>query len=79
LSYVQNLILRVRDNGRGVPPDVAANGKEEHFGPVGMRERAARLTFSSPQGSGTLIELVVPEKIAFREGRSSVPSFNEAS
>jgi ligand-binding sensor domain-containing protein len=78
LSYVQNLILRVLDNGRGISPDVLAEGKEGHFGLVGMRERAerlrARLTFSSPQGSGTLVELIVPEKIAFRDGRSSVSS-----
>ena len=76
LSYAQNLILRVRDNGRGIPPDIAASGKEGHFGLVGMRERAqrlrARLTFSSPQGSGTLVELVVPEKIAFRSSLSSL-------
>ena len=78
LSYVQNLILRVLDNGRGISSDLLADGKEGHFGLVGMRERAerlrARLTFSSPQGSGTLVELIVPEKIAFREGRSSVSS-----
>jgi ligand-binding sensor domain-containing protein/signal transduction histidine kinase len=78
LSYVQNLVLRVRDNGKGIPRDIAANGKAGHFGLLGMRERAAklraRLTFSSPQGSGTLVELVVPEKIAFRQGRSSVSS-----
>jgi signal transduction histidine kinase len=77
LSYVQNLVLRVRDNGKGIPPEVALNGKEGHFGLVG-RERAARLrarlTFSSPQGLGTLVELVVPEKIAFRQGRSSISS-----
>jgi ligand-binding sensor domain-containing protein/signal transduction histidine kinase len=75
LSYMQNLILRVRDNGIGIPPDIVANGKEGHFGLVGMRERAAKLraklTFSSPGGSGALVELVVPEKIAFRQRRSS--------
>jgi signal transduction histidine kinase len=78
LSYVQNLVLRVRDNGKGIPRDIAANGKAGHFGLLGMRERAAKLraklTLSSPQGAGTLVELVVPEKIAFRQGRSSVSS-----
>ncbi|HTB15492.1 MAG TPA: two-component regulator propeller domain-containing protein [Bryobacteraceae bacterium] len=73
LSYVQNLILRVRDNGMGIPAEMVAKGKEGHFGLLGMRERAARLraklTFSSPGGSGTLVELIVPEKIAFRQGR----------
>jgi signal transduction histidine kinase len=57
----------------GIPAEMVAKGKEGHFGLLGMRERAARLraklTFSSPGGSGTLVELIVPEKIAFRQGR----------
>jgi signal transduction histidine kinase len=69
LSYAQNLILRVRDNGKGIAPEIVANGKAGHFGLIGMRERAAKLraklTLSSPRGSGTLVELVVPQRIAF--------------
>jgi ligand-binding sensor domain-containing protein/signal transduction histidine kinase len=69
LSYAQNLILRVRDNGKGIAPEIVANGKAGHFGLIGMRERAAKLraklTLSSPHGSGTLVELVVPQRIAF--------------
>lgn len=71
LSYIQDLILRVRDNGRGISTEVAAHGKEGHFGLVGVRERAARLraklTFSSPRGLGTLVELIVPHRVAFSE------------
>jgi signal transduction histidine kinase len=69
LSYTRGLVLRVRDNGKGIAAEIAINGKAGHFGLIGMRERAARLraklTLSSPRGSGTLVELVVPERIAF--------------
>jgi signal transduction histidine kinase/ligand-binding sensor domain-containing protein len=71
LSYAGDLILRVRDNGKGIEPDVAQKGKDGHFGLAGMRERAARmrgrLTISSPSknGVGTQIELVVSDRIAF--------------
>ena len=71
LSYVGNLTLRVRDNGKGVEPDVAAEGKGGHFGLIGMYERASRvrgkLTLSSSPGVGTEVELVVPRKIAFQQ------------
>jgi len=43
------LLLRVRDNGRGLPPDWQRPG---HFGVRGMRERAAAL--------GGSLELQVP-------------------
>ena len=69
LSYVKDLILRVRDDGKGMPADVAAEGKDGHFGVIGMRERAerlrAKLTFSTPRGTGTLVQLIVPQQIAF--------------
>ena len=69
LSYTRGLVLRVLDNGKGLAADIAINGKAGHFGLIGMRERAARLqarlTLSSPRGSGTLVELVVQERIAF--------------
>lgn len=71
LSYVEDLTLRVRDNGKGIDPDVAAKGKDGHFGLVGMYERASRvrgkLSISSSPGAGTEVELVVPRKIAFQQ------------
>ncbi len=64
LSYVDNLVLRVRDNSKGIDPDVAAQGKGGHFGVIGIYERASRirgkLTLSSSPGIGTELELVVP-------------------
>ena len=56
------LVLRVRDNGVGLAPDVA--GKPASLGMVGMLERAAdvggRLEFHSSSGQGTEVELRVP-------------------
>jgi ligand-binding sensor domain-containing protein/signal transduction histidine kinase len=69
LSYAKSLTLSVKDNGKGIDPDVAANGKSGHFGLIGMYERARRirgkLTISSSTGLGTEVKLVVPRKIAF--------------
>ncbi|MGC2659404.1 MAG: two-component regulator propeller domain-containing protein [Bryobacteraceae bacterium] len=69
LSYVEDLVLRIFDNGTGIPADVALKGKAGHFGLTGMYERAARLrgrlTVSSSPRAGTQIELVVPDRIAF--------------
>jgi hypothetical protein len=71
LSYAKNLTLRVRDNGKGIDPDVAAKGKGGHFGLIGMYERASRvrgkLTLTSSPGVGTEVELVVPRNIAFQQ------------
>lgn len=69
LTYGRNLTLRVKDNGAGIDPVVADQGKQGHFGLQGMRERAARIggTFiltSSPD-VGTKIRLVVPGNIIF--------------
>jgi len=68
LTYGANLILSIRDNGKGIERDVAARGKDGHFGVIGMYERAeklrARLTISSQKGSGTEVVLVVPGKFA---------------
>ena len=69
LRYAQDLSLRVKDNGVGINPAVAAEGREGHFGLQGMRERAARigakLNIISSETSGTEITLVVPGGIIF--------------
>src|SRR5262249_43170268 len=54
----RQLRLGVRDDGRGIAPEVlSAGGREGHFGMHGMRERAkvigGKLTVWSAQGSGT--------------------------
>jgi signal transduction histidine kinase len=70
LTYAEDLILRVRDNGIGIDPAVAGEGKEGHFGLQGMQERADRivskLTVESSKLSGTEIKLVVPGSIIYR-------------
>ena len=73
LSYAKRFTLRVRDNGKGIDPDVAAKGKEGHFGLQGMQERAKRvggkLSLFSSSGSGSEVELIVPGRLAFRGRR----------
>lgn len=63
------LRLLVRDDGRGIDPQVLEAGREGHWGLSGMRERAesmgARLKVWSRAGAGTEVELSVPNEIAF--------------
>ena len=70
LSYVHDLVVRVRDNGRGFDSGIAAP-TPGHFGLLGMHERAARirgkLTISTPAGGGTQVELIVPRSVVFHE------------
>jgi signal transduction histidine kinase/ligand-binding sensor domain-containing protein len=69
LKYDQDLVIRVKDNGKGIDAQVAEEGKDGHFGLTGMRERAARIgakfTLATSPTSGTEITLVVPGDIAF--------------
>ena len=74
LSYGDNLVFSVRDNGRGIDPEVASHGKNDHFGLQGMRERARQccgtLTISSSKDSGTRVELRIPGDRVFLNGHS---------
>ena len=69
--------LFVRDDGGGIEPNVLREGRDDHWGLVGMRERAdrigARLHVFSRPSAGTEIEVDVPAKVAFR-GPSKRPS-----
>lgn len=71
LKYAQDLSVHVKDDGAGIAPEVAANGKQGHFGLKGMRERAAqmgaKLTIDSSPDSGTEIMLVVPGNLVYRK------------
>jgi signal transduction histidine kinase len=71
LHYGQDLTLRVHDNGIGIEPTVANQGKDGHFGIRGMRERAARIgahfTIVNSPASGTEMTIVVPGRIVFRK------------
>jgi signal transduction histidine kinase len=81
LNYREGLGLRVRDNGKGMDPNLAAAGKGGHFGMLGMYERAARingkLTISSSPANGTQVELIVPRSIAFHQPDPVRRSFSQ--
>jgi hypothetical protein len=62
--------LRVRDDGKGIGPEVLrGDGREGHYGLHGMKERAAlvggKLTIWSEVDSGTEIELTIPASRAY--------------
>jgi signal transduction histidine kinase len=55
----------VRDNGRGIDPQVLRSQQDSHWGLLGMRERAkcigAQLRIWSRRGAGTEVEISVPQ------------------
>ena len=62
--------LRVRDDGKGIGPEVLrGDGREGHYGLHGMRERAklvgGKLATWSEVNSGTEIELIIPASKAY--------------
>lgn len=76
----RHLRVLVRDDGRGIDPQVLDSGREGHWGLRGMRERSenigASLKLRSRVGMGTEVELTVPGKIAFEsEAQSAVPKW----
>lgn len=77
LGYGQDIIIRIKDNGGGIDPVVTEEGKPEHFGLKGMRERAARigakLTITSAPNSGTEVTLIVPGAFVFRKPDDATP------
>jgi signal transduction histidine kinase len=60
----RRLRLVVRDDGRGIDPQVLTSGRDLHWGLQGMRERAAsvgaQLRIWSRLGAGTEVEATVP-------------------
>jgi signal transduction histidine kinase len=54
----------VRDNGRGIDPQVVRSGQDLHWGLLGMRERAASIGAQfriwSRRGAGTEVEISIP-------------------
>jgi ligand-binding sensor domain-containing protein len=64
LIYTKDFLLRVSDNGKGIPAQFVDRGKEGHFGLRGMRERAARIggefRLITSATSGTRITLRIP-------------------
>jgi signal transduction histidine kinase len=69
--HPKQFCLRVRDDGRGIDPEVLQQGRRpDHWGLLGMRERAQTMgaqlrLWSRPEG-GTEVELMVPGTTAYR-------------
>jgi signal transduction histidine kinase/ligand-binding sensor domain-containing protein len=69
------LRVSVRDNGRGIDPQILQAGRDGHWGLSGMRERAEKIggklkVWSRLQG-GTEINLRIPGRIAFESRLSN--------
>ena len=65
----RNLAVHVRDDGRGISPEVlAAGGCEGHWGLPGMRERAERIggRLEVQVQNGTGVSLRVPARLAYK-------------
>jgi signal transduction histidine kinase/ligand-binding sensor domain-containing protein len=62
--------ILVRDDGRGIDPEILKSGRDGHWGLPGMQERAnqihARLHVRSRAAAGTEVELSVPGHLAFQ-------------
>ena len=66
----RDLRVLVRDDGRGISPEVLQSGRAGHWGLTGMRERAervgGRLSVWSKVAEGTEVELLIPGRLAYR-------------
>ena len=65
-----DLSIRFRDNGAGIPADILREGRREgHFGLVTMRERAERIggkfTIDSAPGKGTVVSVTLGADLAY--------------
>jgi len=72
----QMLRLRIRDDGKGIDPNVLKEGgRVGHWGLRGIRERAerigARVDFWSELGEGTEVEMAIPAAVAYENTRDS--------
>jgi signal transduction histidine kinase/ligand-binding sensor domain-containing protein len=70
ITYQGSIHLQVVDNGIGIPEEYIAQGKEGHFGLIGMRERVDRMNgrisiIRRPEG-GTEVLVVIPGAVAYR-------------
>jgi signal transduction histidine kinase/streptogramin lyase len=70
LTYTYDVLLSVRDNGKGIDEGILRFGKDGHFGLRGMRERAnrvgAKLSLKTTPNSGTEVTLLVPGSVLFK-------------
>ena len=62
-------LLRIRDDGEGIPPEILEQGRPGHYGVRGMRERATqiggKLDIWSRAGAGTEIAFSIAASIAY--------------
>jgi signal transduction histidine kinase/ligand-binding sensor domain-containing protein len=69
LTYESNMTLLVEDDGIGMDESIVRGGRPNHFGLLGMQERASRihatLTIRSKHGGGTEVTLVVPGNVGY--------------
>ena len=75
ITYGDRLFqLRIRDDGEGIPTSILEDGRPDHFGLAGMRERAkkfgGKLEIWSRARAGTEIELSIAAAIAYRTSPS---------
>lgn len=73
IRYDASFVLRIADQGIGIDPELAENGKQGHFGLAGMRERARKLRGSLSirrlPDPGTELVLTVPGAIGYKKER----------
>lgn len=69
LEYGARLVLRVSDDGIGIPDARIASAGDDHFGLIGMRERALRvggtLVVARGPAGGTIVQITVPARRAY--------------
>jgi PAS domain S-box-containing protein len=71
ILYDEKLLrLRIRDDGKGIDPQVLEDGgRAGHWGLIGIRERAKRLAaqldFYSEAGVGTEVQLTLPASVVY--------------
>jgi signal transduction histidine kinase len=80
VSYSRRgLCLSVLDDGRGIDPVYCENGREDHWGLSGMRERASKvrasITVRRREVGGTAVDLRVPAAVAFAYPRNGWKRF----
>lgn len=73
VKFLEDLELALADDGCGMSAALVSDGRENHFGLQGMRERAlklgARLAFEGGPGRGTTVRLTVPGTAAYADER----------
>jgi signal transduction histidine kinase len=74
LAYsATGLRVAVRDNGKGIIPELLHSRRDDHRGLSGMQARArrigAKLRLSSRVGTGTEVDLSMPANVAFSTPR----------